>query len=1194
MIKTKVFAKAKSVSSATITTGGVIYSNGTYTGKTNSGDKTTATSTDDIIAKCDNKYLSKLNDDNAAGNITFEKTTTTRGAATFQKTLTVSGLITAQTGIESNGIITANSAIKANDTVTVQKTLTVQNDITGNANIVIAQDAAVDGNLTLGKDADIKGNTYISKNLNVTGVSTLEALLKAKTGLTVADTFKFDKDGNIIAYTIKSKDYIEENKRGYTVAIKDKDTATYKLNISELHAWAKAQTAELVVSNRATNGNFVSGFLGGKGWGIYSHDVINAAGVAEEKWTAEFDNLVIRGGLKVYEMVISQLVGENDNRVFTGMLEVDHYDPATGKVYLSTDDGQTYNPFRKDDYIMVQRFSLETGTGDVVKQYELIVTDYGSEGEGKDMLAWVTFKNFTTIIDGGTPDNLITEGDTFVRMDNLTDTSRKGIIQIISVGANAPYMDVLHGLKTDPDNALKVRLGNLAGITHPNFGTLYGFGAYLQNMFAVGDFVLARTGESIDTKIQILENKFATRFATTEDGLTADNNYLYNGQFILAVDGSIDGWNITNDNPQFYIDESGLPVVINGAPTIAGLNKCTIDEANGKNVLHIQTDGETTLTLTQSEANIKEPTYHEVYSETDTNVITQTPDTMYLSFKVKTAGKSATINITAGAGITATYTGENTEWKTVQVTGTWNGGADAKITVTGDLYITDLMLTNKPLEDLKTTYSTAITQTSKKIELQTQKISNNEEAIAAVKITADTITNEVHNSYAKIDYVDGKETTITQAYTTLIEQTATSITSTAKSYTDEQLTNYSTIEQTDTAITAKVTDATNSLQSTITQTSKDLTAAFTEADTNLSAQITASAEALTAKFENYATKSELTQTADSLTSTITSKENALTSKIEQNAANIALKVAQTDYDNDQKALLDTGIDIANKTVTITADKFTIQNNSGEKVLGADANGNLTVTGTINAQSGQIADFAISNSYIGISTTDVSKGRNQMGLSNHGIIFNGEYVADGQYRQVAIGCFTVTGYDYLGKFTDTKQDITSVKHGVAIEVSGGYINKALEVKGGIYTDKLACYDEFEHLAVSTSNIQLSTPASRIIKFAQASMYVILPKLSDVRTYFALASTDTFAVRMTIICSYASVYAGNVYGRPEDGGTLFGNDSSELPYICGINAYINGSEKLDLISSYEISHGDQLEFLLAYDGTQYVAYELSHRY
>lgn len=65
-------------------------------------------------------------------------------------------------------------------------------------------------------------------------------------------------------------------------------------------------------------------------------------------------------------------------------------------------------------------------------------------------------------------------------------------------------------------------------------------------------------------------------------------------------------------------------------------------------------------------------------------------------------------------------------------------------------------------------------------------------------------------------------------------------------------------------------------------------------------------------------------------------------KIQQTGHSIELKVYQD--------LNETGIDIENKQITVTADNFTINNNNNEQVLGTDADGNLEVTGTIRANN----------------------------------------------------------------------------------------------------------------------------------------------------------------------------------------------------------------------------------------------------
>ena len=255
--------------------------------------------------------------------------------------------------------------------------------------------------------------------------------------------------------------------------------------------------------------DFVAGFLTGKGWRLKNEPVENAAGVLENKYNLELDNLIVRGTMRIFEMVISQLLGENDNRIFTAMMEVDHYDAESGRVYLDTREGRMYNSFRKGDYIMVQQYNgLPSEENDyyVTKRYELLVKEIGTEGEGEDRLAWVTFENFTTSMAGATPEELIKKRDTFVRVDNVSDPDRKGVIQVMTVGSDTPYIDIAYGLKTNPDSALKGRLGNLKGIRHPILGKLQGFGEYLNNLYAVGDLILRRTGESVDTKFQVLEN----------------------------------------------------------------------------------------------------------------------------------------------------------------------------------------------------------------------------------------------------------------------------------------------------------------------------------------------------------------------------------------------------------------------------------------------------------------------------------------------------------------------------------------------------------------------------------------------------------------------------------------------------------------------------------------------------------------
>lgn len=622
----------------------------------------------------------------------------------------------------------------------------------------------------------------------------------------VEKDFCFDAEGNIVAHSIVSENANADEEKGFILAAKDEETGKYKLCIDELLAWGQATVKQLHVKGDSIfDGNlfsklFISDFLTGKGWGIYNKPIINAAGVQENKWTGEFDNVIVRGSLRVYEMIISQLLGENDNRVFTGMMEVDHYDPETGKVYLDTQDGKLYNPFRRNDIIMVQRFNgMPNSSNDyyVTKNYELLVTDAGcgSLEDGDKRLDWVTFTNFASSMADASPETLIKKKDTFVRVDNLTDPDRKGIMQIITVGTATPHLDVIYGLKTDPEGALKGRLGNLEGVVHPWFGRLQGFGEYLNNLYAVGDFVLRRTGESVDTKFQVLENMFSTRFAKTSYELTNGQNYLENGQFLEQITDAetpiIDSWEInTDDETMFWVDATGMPFMVNSMLTTSGNKKVTLEQNDGRQMLRIQNCG-----LRQKNAIIKQPGTHKEYvkgsgekndaglSQTETSTI-DVQDKLYVNVRIyaKTAGQLAY----GFEGCKAVDGKENTltaktesiaysgEWQTVKMEGKWNGTGDFIIRYSGDCYIALVTITDEPLSEFSKTVSTQIIQTAENIKLLGENIDNVNGKTTKLGFELDTEKGEIRQYVQKVDK-DNRDYTTSQ-----ITQTANDITSTVE------------------------------------------------------------------------------------------------------------------------------------------------------------------------------------------------------------------------------------------------------------------------------------------------------------------------------------------------------------------------------------------------------------------------------
>lgn len=927
-----------------------------------------------------------------------------------------------------------------------------------------------------------KGITIGSDNqfyINEEGIAQLESL-------NIGKLFSFTKDG-IIAHGIQSESFDTDNQIGFSIATKT--DGGYKLCLDEILAWGKASLGELQVrGNSQFDGNtrfggelsskqFSSGFIGGKGWSIFNTPVLNSAGEQEDKWTAEFDNINVRGMLRVFEMVVSQLLGENDNRIFTGMLEVDHYDAASGKVYLDTKEGTMYNPFRKDDYIMVQQYNGEPSEDNnyyVTKGYELIVTEVGSEGTGKDMLAWVKFRDFTTTMEGATAESLIKKKDTFVRVDNLSDSQRKGIIQLMTVGANTPYMDIIYGLKTDPNNALKGRLGNLKGIVHPILGELSGFGEFLNNLYAVGDFIIQRTGESVDSKLQVLENMFSSRFSQTSYELTNSDNYLENGQFLEQVrddeDTIISCWAVdTTDESMFWADALGNPFMVNGLLSVSGNRKVSIDKMDGRQVLRLQNCG-----VKQLNAHIRQPGTHKEYQQpsgsTGDNGLkkpatgsTDVQDRLYISIRIfaKTAGTltvgfegcssvSGKSNTLTAQNVAVPYSGD---WTNIPLEGVWNGTGNFVLRYTGDCYIAIASITDKPLSEFSKSVSTQIKQTATNIQLLGENIDSVNGTTTQLGIDLDAEKKSIR---LYVDETDKANRTFT---TSGIEASVGKVQAWVKNL------DYAT----NTTVTSKVEILSGRITSTVNKVNANSTSITNiQQDINTITQTVGQAATKEQLKENVATLNRAIDSARShaddvgtgirndYASTITLvKQSSSSWSVAAGGfdANGKLKssagaVLNTDFAGlfvsqvNEKGLVNKGqmnIAISNgiSTATIQADQINLTGHTmaftGDQItidtsnFKLDGSGNVSMKGEINATSGSIAGFNINKNSIG--SIGQAEG---MSLSNEYLQFmNHEYLY-GEGYFIACGNYLGTGLR-INSVTSASNDLST---GILILIDAG--------------------------------------------------------------------------------------------------------------------------------------------------------------
>ena len=513
---------------------------------------------------------------------------------------------------------------------------------------------------------------------------------------------------------------------------------------------------------------FVSEFLGGLGWAIQKKEFVNAAGETEVKYTLEIDNAVIRNTLRVFEMIVAQLLGENANRVFSDMMVVDHYDKRTGKVMLKTQDGQLYNSLRSGDYIEVQQYNGDPNAENdwyVTKAYEFRVKEVGvgNLSDGKDRLDWLTFENFTSQIEGLTPEKAFKEGDTLVRVDSER-SDRKGVITIMAVGENTPYMDVLYGLKTDPEHALKGRLGNLEGIRSDVFGWLEGFGAYLNNLYAVGKFFDYQTGENLKARVEMTLARFRSFYSETTYNVSADDNFLKNGFFQQALDYwtpcDLNGNAVNVNQAVEAVGTGGQPLLFNGvAINTSRQSLAEIKEVDGIQVLYLRNMG-----VSQNFADIKRNGWHEEFDTDDETGLQTTlvADQLFMGIRIMpiTGGRLSVRFKQAGNAVSGWVRDieSSIDWQLYQasdsVADPWEYPGTGKLIIsyTGECYIRFVALQSDPIVNSRLTYSTLIEQNSRRITLEASRQDENLlSAVAQINIEFDNITTTVTDNKAAAD-----------------------------------------------------------------------------------------------------------------------------------------------------------------------------------------------------------------------------------------------------------------------------------------------------------------------------------------------------------------------------------------------------------------------------------------------------------
>lgn len=215
-------------------------------------------------------------------------------------------------------------------------------------------------------------------------------------------------------------------------------------------------------TDRALRSNsFVSGFTG-SGWQIDQN-------IIGQGTSAEFDNLTIRGRMRVYELVIQQIRATNGSIFISS---VGKAKTVTGPVSLEyTITTEDVHGFNINDIIRAQRFTAITPN--VIYRCDMRVTTVTDT------------KTFKAIVEnGGDPP---AAGMDFVRLGNTNDATRQGSIYLSTDDSAAPFIDVVDGVNGwynwgQAGFKVKTRIGKITGITSVanEYGLIAGNNGYGQ------------------------------------------------------------------------------------------------------------------------------------------------------------------------------------------------------------------------------------------------------------------------------------------------------------------------------------------------------------------------------------------------------------------------------------------------------------------------------------------------------------------------------------------------------------------------------------------------------------------------------------------------------------------------------------------------------------------------------------------
>ena len=300
----------------------------------------------------------------------------------------------------------------------------------------------------------------------------------------------------------------------------------------------------LWVDGTAQEPNFTSGWQGSN-WKI------------EADGDAEFNNVLIRGGLSVYELIINQLHYQNGGLIIgAGAGKVATIETATvGSEVLTFHDpeGNDMVPFTAGAIVMVQRVDISKTvangyTGDVVKK---IVRQVASVSGMEVTLTSTT--GWTPGDPAGDDIGIIEVGDEICAIGHVSNTSLDSALYLSATDSDNPFLRVMDGVSSyskwslGDKTTVKLQIGNLASLaSYDIIPASPGYGLYCDNAYLNGRIVLPNAGMtnegSSDSDIRIYagsayDDMATAPFRVTQNGSLTATGIAELGTATATVDG---------------------------------------------------------------------------------------------------------------------------------------------------------------------------------------------------------------------------------------------------------------------------------------------------------------------------------------------------------------------------------------------------------------------------------------------------------------------------------------------------------------------------------------------------------------------------------------------------------------------------------------------------------------------------------